>query len=112
MSRFNPVIPSAAGLLAALFGSSVRIAGQSPVSPEAGHPFAIHAAEATLAAELARMDTMLHDGTLDLQSTQDDTLIAGATACGPTTGNRDARHALQHDERAQVLAAWNAVGVN
>src|ERR1700736_3478657 len=77
MSRFNPVIPCAAGLLAGLFGSSVRIAGQSPVSPEAGHTFAIHAAEATLAAALARMDTMLHDGTLDIQSTQDDTLMGG-----------------------------------
>jgi hypothetical protein len=74
MSRFNPVIPCAAGL--------------------------------------ARMDTMCHDGTLDIQSTQDDTLTAGATACGQTTGNRDVRHALQRDERAQVPAAWIAVGVN
>jgi bacillolysin len=77
MLRFNTVIPCAAVVAAALFLSTFPITGQSPVSTEAGHTFAVHAAGTTLPAALVRLDSMLSDGTLDIQSTQEDTMIPG-----------------------------------
>ena len=77
MSRFNTMIPGAAIALAVLFLSSSRITGQSPAQSEAGHTLAVHAAGPTLAAALVRMDGMLADGSLDIQSTQEDTQMPG-----------------------------------
>ena len=75
--RFNQALPCAAVVVAALFFSSSRLIGQSPTTAEPGHTFALHAAGAALPDALVQMDTMLGDGRLDIQSTQDDTLMPG-----------------------------------
>ena len=75
--RFNKILPCAAAVFAALCFSSSRLIGQSPTTAESGHTFALHAAGAALPDALVQMDAMLGDGRLDIQSTQDDTQIAG-----------------------------------
>jgi bacillolysin len=77
MSRFNEVICCTAAVSAALFLSTSPITGQSPGPPDTGHTLGIHADGTTLPAALMRMDTMLSDGTLDIESTQQDTMIPG-----------------------------------
>jgi bacillolysin len=77
MSRFNEAISCAAVVSAALFLSTSPITGQSSGPPETGHTLGVHADGTTLPAALVRMDTMLSDGTLDIESTQQDTMIPG-----------------------------------
>src|SRR5207244_11189045 len=75
--RFSKILPCAAAVFTALFFSSSRIIGQSSSAAEPGHTFALHAAGAALPDALVQMDTMLGDGRLDIQSSQDDTQMAG-----------------------------------
>jgi len=48
-----------------------------PSSAQAGRSFAIAAAGADLPAWMSHVDGMLRDGTLDIGSVQDDTMLAG-----------------------------------
>jgi len=77
MRRLTEPFPVAAAGLAAMIFLSSPLNGQSPDIVESGHTFAIHAADSALPAALNRMDTMLGNGDLDIQSIQDDTMIAG-----------------------------------
>src|SRR3954465_11073961 len=51
--------------------------GQRRPRAERGRAIGIHAAGAALPQEMAHVDTMLHEGQLDIASTQEDTLISG-----------------------------------
>src|SRR2546423_15400276 len=77
MRQVDPIIFGAAVGAAALLVSTSSLIGQSQVPANNGRSFAIHAAGTALPAELARVDTLLSNGDLDIGSTQDDTMISG-----------------------------------
>ena len=77
MNRRNATISCAAVSAAVLLAGTSRLNSQAQIPAEAGRSFAVHASGAALPAELARMDTMLSGGDLDIASSQQDTMIRG-----------------------------------
>jgi Zn-dependent metalloprotease len=77
MPGFDKILPCSAIVASALFLSGPELTGQSASFPENGRSFALNAAAATLPAALARVETMLRAGHLDIASIQEDTMIAG-----------------------------------
>src|SRR5437763_1005317 len=77
MNRLRTTTACAAACAAALLFSTSHVTGQSPAAPESGRSFSVYAAGSSLPVGLARMDAMLSDGSLDIASTQQDTMIPG-----------------------------------
>jgi thermolysin len=70
-------IPSAATAAALLFFGSSSLTGQSSASADRSASITISGAAGTLGAALARVDTMLRAGHLDIARVQEDTMLAG-----------------------------------
>jgi bacillolysin len=77
MSTFNRVVPCAAIAATLLFMGGSRLTGQSSAFPENGRSLAVNGGAETLSMALARVETMLRAGELDIASRQEDTMIAG-----------------------------------
>jgi bacillolysin len=71
----NRGIPAAA--VAAVLAFSPHLGGQAQPSGERGRSYSIHASGRALAPELTRVETMLRNGTLDIRSSEADTMIGG-----------------------------------
>src|SRR4051812_12015660 len=77
MSRLETIFSCAAVCAAALLLRTSPLIGQAQTPSENGRSFAIHASGSGLPAEMRRMDSMMSAGTLDIASTQQDTMIRG-----------------------------------
>jgi bacillolysin len=76
MSVFDNIVRCAA-VVAVLFLGSPRLIGQGPTVPEQGRSFAVIGSGATLPSTLARVETMLREGELDIATVQEDTMMPG-----------------------------------
>src|SRR4051812_26725483 len=77
MNQSQAIIGCAAATGVALLLAISPVRGQLQPPAEHGRSIGIHAAGAALPQEMAHVDTMLHEGQLDIASTQEDTLISG-----------------------------------
>ena len=77
MSTVGRVVPCAAGIAALLLVGGAHVTGQSAPATENGRSRAVNGAAATLASAMARVNTMMRAGELDIASVQDDTMIPG-----------------------------------
>lgn len=77
MSGFQKVVPFASIVAAVLIVSGSHLTGQSSPFPDYGRSLAVNGAAATLPAAIARVETMLRVGELDIASRQEDTMMSG-----------------------------------
>jgi bacillolysin len=77
MSTFRRVVPCIAVVAAVLLIGGSHVTGQSASITENGRSLAVMGAASTLPEAMARVNTMLRVGELDIASRHDDTMISG-----------------------------------
>src|SRR4051812_28225745 len=77
MSTFRRAVPSITVIAALLLVGGTHITGQSAAVAENGRSLAVRGSASTLPSAMARVNTMLHTGELDIATVQEDTMIPG-----------------------------------